>query len=101
MTAYRVFRSTYDLETAVQDTVRLASESTANRMPTTLTHSHFRYLGRFRVDPHGCEIANHDAAGWCNSIHDVPNLSRNIAKRFANGVFSIFMKISPPSASRA
>jgi hypothetical protein len=31
----------------------------------------------------------------------VPNLSRSMAKRLAKGVSSIFMKISPPSASRA
>ena len=35
------------------------------------------------------------------SIHEVPNRSRNIAKRLANGVVSIFMKISPPSVSWA
>jgi len=43
-----------------------------------------------------------DAAGvsW-RSIHDVPNLSRSMANRFAKKVFSIFMKICPPSANRA
>ena len=41
-----------------------------------------------------------DSGSW-RSIQDVPNLSRSIAKRLAKAVFSIFMKISPPSASRA
>ena len=39
--------------------------------------------------------------GWCSSIHEVPNRSRSMAKRLANGVFSIFMKISPPFESSA
>src|SRR4029079_9258815 len=34
-----------------------------------------------------------------SSIHEVPNLSRSMAKRFAKNVFSIFMKICPPSES--
>jgi len=35
-----------------------------------------------------------------SSIQDVPKRSRNIAKRVAKKVSSIFMKISPPSVSR-
>lgn len=41
----------------------------------------------------------HCSCGCCSNIQDAPNRSRNIAKRFANGVFSSFMKISPPSVS--
>ena len=37
-------------------------------------------------------------ASW-SSIQEVPNLSRDIANRFAKKVFSIFMKICPPSDS--
>ena len=40
------------------------------------------------------------ARSW-SSIHDVPNLSRSIAKRCAKKVSSIFMKISPPSRRSA
>src|SRR4029453_160332 len=40
-------------------------------------------------------------AGGDNSIHDVPKRSRSIANRSAKNVWSIFMKISPPSASSA
>ena len=41
----------------------------------------------------------HCSCGCCNNIQDAPKRSRNIAKRFANGVFSSFMKTSPPSVS--
>lgn len=44
-------------------------------------------------------LAAYIVCASCSSIHDVPNRSRSIANRFANGVFSSFMKISPPSVS--
>ena len=44
-------------------------------------------------------LAAYIACASCSSIHDVPNRSRSIANRFANGVCSSFMKTSPPSVS--
>jgi hypothetical protein len=55
-----------------------------------------------RIADSGTANGTHALEGTsCSSIHEVPNLSRSIAKRFAKKVFSIFMKICPPSVSTA
>ena len=88
--------------------------TTLRRTPSGLQESR----NRRRQDPARCPHASRTTAprtrlpaprnashpcspGWWRSIHDVPNLSRSIAKRLANGVCAIFMKISPPSARTA
>ena len=64
---------------------RLASDATVEPVISTAPVATSGYAS-------GCAVSRTP----CRSIHDVPKRSRNMPKRSAKNVFSIFMNTSPP-----